>query len=703
MAIQWYVAFSANGQLVIKPGEVPGSISDKLLIGNSDFNGDDYGDWVVKGNAFGKAPVRTKDWKGRGAIGKGLASSFADGKATGTLTSPDFVIQKKYINFLVSGGNWPQELRIKLVINNNEIAFNTGNQFDDMLWISWDVAAWKGSRAKIIIQDNDDGTLNRNVLINPDIKDKVKLPMDYIAVDEIFQSDIKMQNHEEYRPQFHFSPSKNWMNDPNGLMYANGTWHLFAQHNPYLIANGNECWLHATSRDLLHWTEEVEIPMALHGDTMRGMAWTGAGIVDENNLLSLKSDSADKDVLLAFYLRTKQGLSYAYSNDGGKKWFDYPANPVIKWTNESKTLMHNRIDAPKPVRLNDGEWIAPIFDDRIKPVTRSTDAEKGTLKSGTGVTFIVSDNLKKWYQKQKQLLGFNEAECLDAFKLPVYNTAGQLMKDSQWVMNMGYDGYALATLEKGSEKAMQDRKYNFTFSPKKVTVAGSVYCPMTWYNAPDHRRIQITWGNHWDLGNGDVPGIAYPGMPFMSQMTFPIELKIVDYGKYGRQVTRTPVKEIEMLYDAERSTKIAPFELFAGQENKLNEIKGSLFDIALEFEAINKTGEIALEIISGKERFKVSYDAGNNKLALTGFDFLEAKPIGAITLPRPNASDTHATISLRLLIDRSLVEAFAGDGRVYFVRTFFPGQLEKHLELYAKGGRFKISRLEVRQLKSTQD
>lgn len=155
---------------------------------------------------------------------------------------------------------------------------------------------------------------------------------------------------EEFRPQLHFTARTGWLNDPNGLIYYNGEYHMFFQHNPFAVVWGNMSWGHAVSKDLIHWEEK---PTVLFPNE-DGTVFSGAAFVDSRNQLGVKT--GELDPLVAFYLRTKIGLSFAYSNNGGDTFTEYEGNPVL-------THDGDRIDTPRPFWHEPSKrWVAPTYD-----------------------------------------------------------------------------------------------------------------------------------------------------------------------------------------------------------------------------------------------------------------------------------------------------------------------------------------------------
>jgi len=222
---------------------------------------------------------------------------------------------------------------------------------------------------------------------------------------------------EKYRPQFHFSPMKNWTNDPNGLVYYKGEYHLFFQHNPFGINWGNMTWGHAVSRDLMHWKQ---LPNAIEPDEL-GTIYSGSAVVDWNNTAGFKTGS--EDVLVAFYTSAGEHAkpvekpytqSIAYSNDRGRTWVKYKGNPIIgnidnDNNRDPKVFWHEKT----------GYWVMVLFLDK--------DDKFAILRS---------KDLKSWQITQKLKLG-DSRECPDMFELAVDGNEDE----KKWVFWGGDSGY----------------------------------------------------------------------------------------------------------------------------------------------------------------------------------------------------------------------------------------------------------------------
>jgi sucrose-6-phosphate hydrolase SacC (GH32 family) len=491
-----------------------------------DFEGETYGDWVTTGEAFGASPARgalPNQMPVSGFVGRGLVNSFVRGDGTtGTLTSPEFTLARRFLNFLIGGGRHPGQTGMNLLIDNQVVRSATGTDSEHLTWQTWDLRGLEGKKARLQIIDQHTGGWG------------------HINVDEITMSDERQAEeiktdelyNETYRPQFHFTAKKNWLNDPNGLVFYNNTYHLFFQHNPTGIDWGNMHWGHATSPDLVHWTEhEIAIFPDKHGPV-----FSGSAIVDWNNDAGLQEGT--EKTLLAFYTGAAEPAvqCLAYSNDGGKSWKKYEHNPILKnitpGNRDPKVIWH----APSK------QWIMALY-------VREKEVD--------GIQFFGSRNLKEWVFLSK-IEGFYE--CPDLFELPVEGDA----KNRRFVL-FGADG--------GYRVGQFDGK---TFLPEtekqKGDYGANFYAAQTYSDIPakDGRRILIGWMN----------GGSYPQMPFNQQMTFPTELTLRTTPE-GIRLFKTPVREIERLYAKGQSWRNITLK---PDENPLANLKGDTFDIQVEFE-----------------------------------------------------------------------------------------------------------------------
>ncbi|MBL7132699.1 MAG: GH32 C-terminal domain-containing protein [Phycisphaerae bacterium] len=512
----------------------------------ADFEGKTYGDWKVTGEAFGPGPAKGKIGGQKpvsGFKGKGLVNTFFQGdKSVGTLTSPEITVERKYIAFLIGGGCRPKETCINLLVDGKVVQSatglsRTGGDSETLVAESFDVTKLMGK--KVVLQ----------------IVDASKGGWGHINIDHIIQTNTKTKPRpkvapgaapiqagplyrEQYRPQFHFTAMKNWLNDPNGLVYYKGEYHLFFQHNPKSTRWGNMTWGHAVSTDLVHWKQ---LDHALHPDK-HGVCFSGSAVIDWKNTAGFQS--GQEKVIVAIYTSHGRGerQSLGYSNDRGRTWKKYEGNPVLKDRDRDPKVMWH-----EPT----GKWVMSLFS-------------KG------GVSFYSSPNLKKW-TFMSNIKGFHE--CPDLFELAVdppsspgdSGVAGGDAKNTRWVLHGGSAGKAVIGKFDGTKFTPEGGTLRFDYGR-------NYYAAQSFSDIPkaDGRRIQIGW----------MKGGRYPGMPFNQQMSFPTVLTLRTTGK-GIRICRNPVKEIEVLRTKEHS--FADKVLKPGQ-NLLKDVKGELFEIKAEVE-----------------------------------------------------------------------------------------------------------------------
>jgi fructan beta-fructosidase len=332
-------------------------------------------------------------------------------------------------------------------------------------WVFKDVARWKGKKLKLVFSRKVSG------------------------VSMIYQSDRFAGEDSLYRevnrPQFHFTTRRGWNNDPNGLVYFDGEYHLFYQHNPYETQWENMHWGHAVSPDLLHWTE---LDDALYPDRL-GTMFSGSVVVDRNNSAGWR-----RNALVAAYTADKEGREVqciAYSNDRGRTFTKYERNPVAGETRDPYVFWYE----PRK------EWVMALY--KI-----------------AGVSFLTSKDLKSW-KEESHVNGFYE--CPNMFELPVDGNP----QKSLWVVYGGSGTYMLGDFD-GRTYIPRYGKYRTTY--------GAQYASQTYNNTPDGKRIQIGWGQ-----------IEQPGMPFNQMMLLPTELTLRTTNE-GIRMFSEPIDAIKRLH-----------------------------------------------------------------------------------------------------------------------------------------------------------
>jgi sucrose-6-phosphate hydrolase SacC (GH32 family) len=449
---------------------------------------------------------------------------------------------------------------------------------------------------------------------------------------------------EEFRPQFHFTAQTGWLNDPNGLIYYKGEYHLYYQHNPYSVKWGNMSWGHAVSKDLIHWEQK---PVVLFPDA-DGTCFSGASFIDTHNQLGLKT--GQEDVIVAFYLRTETGLAYAFSNDGGYSFTDYTDNPVL-------THAGARIDTPRPLWYAPTErWVCPTYDFFTN--------DKGKKLRCVGI--YSSANLKDWRfesRVEQDKWGDELCGCVDFFQLPVDGNPD----NKKWVMILIDGSYIIGSFdgktffnEEGKPAVTKDRVTT-------LVVDYNYYATMTWHNMPDARRVQITWMRSDDY---------FPGTPFGQQMTLPSELTLHSTDD-GLRLRMNPIQEFESLrgktYSYEKT-------VLKKGDNPLAGITGELFDVEVEFEPVGGS-----ETFFDMRGIPVTYNADTRTL-ICGPAKTSLAPIDG-------------KIQLRVIQDRTCIEVYGNNGRVYIPVIQLPQKDNKGLVASCSTGEVKVNYLRVHELK----
>jgi fructan beta-fructosidase len=450
---------------------------------------------------------------------------------------------------------------------------------------------------------------------------------------------------ELYRPQFHFSPEKNWHNDPNGLVYYDGEYHMFYQYNPKGLEWGYMHWGHAVSTDLVHWEH---LPIAIYPDEnsedkVRCTAFSGSAIVDERNLLG--KQEGDHKTLVVFYTSQHCGQRIAYSTDRGRTWGKYEGNPVIPYDETD--------DARDPKVI----WHEPSKK-YVMVLYRKTSEDDKTR----GVSFYSSDNLTDWEYKS-HVFGFYE--CPDLVPLQVTNRPEEI----KWVLFDGDGSYLIGSFD--------GEKFSPETAKMKSDFGKNYYATQTWSHIPeeDGRVIQIAW----------MRGGSFPDMPFNGQMTFPSELELTRFN-FGYKVTRKPVSEIERIHDKHYSWKNE--KLIPGiNQNLVRKVKGDCLHITGEVD-LNTCSTFGFYIRHSKKETgtELLYDVKRGTLSLLG--------TSAPLMPVDNK------IILEILVDRASIEVFANGGQTVISQCFNPVKGAEDLVLFNNGGEVIVNSLDIYQVES---
>lgn len=326
------------------------------------------------------------------------------------------------------------------------------------------------------------------------------------GMSKIYQDDAIEGQSEIYketnRPQFHFTTRRGWVNDPNGLIFYGGEYHLFYQHNPYERDWENMHWGHAVSTDLVHWKE---LPDALFPDK-DGTMFSGSAVIDYDNTAGF--NKGNTPAMIAYFTADsaeKQVQGFAYSLDKGRTWTKYANNPVL----DTKATWNSK-DTRDPKVF----WYAPAQHWVM------------VLNERDGHSIYNSNDLKKWDFKS-HITGF--WECPELFELSIDGDPN----NTKWVMYGASGTYMLGDFD-GEKFTPESGKHYYT--------TGAIYAAQTYSNIPDSdgRRIQIGWGR-----------VSHPNMPFNGQMMMPTVMTLRTTPN-GVRLFSEPVEEIDEIFTLEQ-------------------------------------------------------------------------------------------------------------------------------------------------------
>lgn len=439
---------------------------------------------------------------------------------------------------------------------------------------------------------------------------------------------------EKYRPQIHYTPARNWVNDPNGMVYQNGTWHLYYQYNPYGNDWGNMSWGHATSTDLIHWTEQ---PVAMVKDEL-GDIFSGSAIIDKNNTAGF-----GKDAMIAYFTSAgeHQQQSMAYSTDGGITFTKYKGNPIIGNTTrgdfrDPKVFYHEA----------SGKWVMclALGWEKAAEFWTSSDLINWTYAS----TFKYETHPNQGIQW----------ECPDLVQLD-YNGG------KKWVLiinvnpggpkgGSGIMGF-VGDFD-GKEFKADDLKY-----PMWMDFGLDNYAGVTWSNAPDNRTILIGWMNNW-MYSGNVPC-----NPWRSAFTLPREISLVDIdGK--PYIASKVVKEIDKIAGDWKNVTGTTGEIPASTVAYQLQLTLPMSE-ASTFSLINDAKEVfsaSTSTIYKQLRVKRGQDTGK---AASNISFFSIPSVDG------NIYTKEATVTLDIYVDQSSVEIFTADGTMAMTNLVFPSKI----------------------------
>jgi len=697
----------------------PATAQEDILI--ADFEGKDYGDWKVTGEAFGPGPARgtlPTQMEVTGFEGKGLVNSYHKGDdATGTLTSPLFEIKRKYINFLIGGGKHPGRSCINLLVDGKVARTATGPNdrpggSEELAWHGWDVSELSGRNARIQIVDNSTGGwghinvdhiiqsnskvevltdktrefLLQKKYLNLPVKNGAKKRYIYLIVDGkiVREFDIEMANDE---PDFwvfldasEFEGKKATLQidkyDPattkgfDSVYQADtyiGEENVYREKlRPQLHFTSRRGW-NNDSNGMVYYDEEyhlfyqhnpfgwnwgnmtwghavstdmihwTELGDAIHPDRL-GTIFSGSAVVDTNNTAGFQT--GNEKVIVCIY--TSAGGTNPMSKD-------QPFTQSIAYSNDRGRTFTVYEGNPILGHINGGNR-----DPKVIWHTPTAQWVMALYLDDRDMAFFTSKDLKSW-EFQSKIKCFHE--CPELFALPVDGDKG----NEKWILYGGSGEYLVGHFDGKEFKSDTD--------PIRFHYGNCFYASQTFTNIPksDGRRIQIAWGR-----------VKMTGMPFNQMMLFPVTLTL-HTTEEGIRMFAEPVREIEKLHNKKqwqwKNKTLKP------GDNLLSNVSSELLHIRAELK-VNDVQEIGFLV----RDIPVVYNVKKQELSCQG-NKASLKPVDG-------------KINLELLVDRTSIEIFANDGRVYMPVGVILADNSKSLEIFTKGGNTEVESLEVYELNS---
>lgn len=489
-------------------------------------------------------------------------------------------------------------------------------------YVPFELSAYKGQHISIDIQG---------------------VPANALCWKELKMSDsFDMTNKEMFRPVYHHTPVYGWMNDPNGMFYKDGVYHLYFQYNPYGSVCGNMHWGHSTSTDLMHWNFEG---CAIVPDAW-GAIFSGSCVVDHNNTAGF-----GKGAVVAFYTSAKatpwgdvQSQSMAYSLDNGKTFTKYEGNPIL--TSSEKDFRDPKVFWYAPGK----HWVM-------------------MLAVGQHMEIYSSVNLKEW-KKESEFGAMQGAhggvwECPDLVEIPVEGT-----REKKWVLicNLNPGGPFGGSAAQYFVGSFDGKKF-VNESPtqtKWMDWGKDNYATVTWNNAPDGRCIALGWMSNWQYANN------VPTRQYRSANTLARDLTLY---REGQELFLKSTPSVEVKKARGKKVSIPSFKVSEKHEivNLFEDNQGAYeVEILIQNAGASK---IAFCLLNDKgEKVSMYYDLNRKQFVMDRsesgtVDF--SKDFPAVTVAPANVDKE---LVLRLFVDRSSIEAFGEDGKFVMTNLVFPSQ-----------------------------
>ena len=462
---------------------------------------------------------------------------------------------------------------------------------------------------------------------------------------------------EKYRPQFHFTPATHWTNDPNGLVYYNGEYHLFYQHNPFGNVWGHMTWAHSVSKDLLHWQH---LPIAIKEENGQ-MIFSGSAVIDEKN-----TSGFGKNSIVAIYTGhtdTLQTQNLAYSIDAGRTFKKYSGNPVLN-------LHKKDFRDPNVFWFEKNKWW-------IMCVSHPNEHQ---------IEFYRSENLKDWKSLSKfGPMGDTSAvwECPDLMQVSIERTDQK--KSVLFTSQNSTMQYFVGEFD--GTKFINENPTNKIF---KQDYGTDYYAAIAYHNTPDQNSISMGWLNNWNYAN------QIPTSPWKSAMSIPRKLSLKKIN--GEWILiQQPISAIQAL----RTEAIAFANKNVLKEETLD-VVGQSFELDVLFHPAT-TGESGIKLAAGNGHYlKICYDADHQQMIVD-----RSHTNSSFSKAFENIHQTNAAVQLKngslkwqIFFDKSIVEIFVNDGEAVFTTQIFPEENENGIQLFATNSTVKFDGLNFWKMKT---
>ncbi|MGO4548325.1 GH32 C-terminal domain-containing protein [Paenibacillus sp. 2TAB23] len=496
----------------------------------------------------------------------------------------------------------------------------------------------------------------------------------------VYLTDASDYYMEKYRPDYHYTPARGSVSDPNGLVYYEGEYHLFHQDGG--------TWAHAVSEEMVHWKR---LPISLPWNEL-GHVWSGSAVADLNNDSGLFTGSGGTG-MLAYYtsynpdaINGNQRIGLAYSTDKGRTW---------QYSNEHPIVIEN----PGKQGEEAGGW-----DFRDPKIVRDEASQRWVMvvSGGDHIRFYTSTNLIDWTFTDN--FGYGDYvrggvwECPDLFELAVEGT-----NEKKWVLMIS-TGANPAT--KGSDaeyfvgQLTAEGKFindNAAGEELRTDYGKEFYASMSFSNMPDNRRVMLAWMTNWDYP------FAFPTEGWKGELTIPREVKLRNTND-GIRLVQAPIEELQSLrtrlYQAKNKI-VDP-----NSSNLLEGLSSGAFEIEAEIEIPigSAVTEFGFNVREGGNPNKtvVSYRTAESELSvdrtlsgITDFSSLFS------TLQNAPLKRSANRVKMNIFVDDSSIEVFGNDGEVVFSDVIFPDPASRGMSFYSKGGSVKVVSLNVHALANT--